>query len=99
MSEIYLSRNPDTASRMLGDELIVMSVTDSTLFSLNETAAIVWQAADGRTALSEIVARAIVPRFEIDPAAAYRDAVEFAEELARHGILRIAREPRAPEAA
>ena len=99
MSEIYLSRNPDTASRILGDELIVMSVTDSTLFSLNETAAIVWQAADGCTALSEIVAREIVPRFEIDPAEAYRDAVEFAEELARHGILRIAREPPAPEAA
>ncbi|HKD66037.1 MAG TPA: PqqD family protein [Candidatus Binataceae bacterium] len=89
----YISRGENVAARMLGGEMMIMSVKDSTLFSLNETASVIWQAADGVTPLREIVEREIVPHFEVDAETAYRDALELAEELARFGILRIADEP------
>ena len=36
MSDKFVKRGANTASRMLGGEMMVMSVTDSALFSLNE---------------------------------------------------------------
>jgi len=95
VSEKFISRSDKVAARMLGDEMMVMSVVDSTLFSLNETASLIWNAADGATPLSEIVEREIVAKFDVSAADAYRDALALAEELARHGILRIADRPRA----
>ena len=97
MSDKFIRRSRETAARRLGDETMVLSVVDSTLFSLNETASIVWQAAVGQTPLREIVARAIVPAFEVDAETAYRDALELVGELARQGILEVADQPLAPE--
>jgi hypothetical protein len=93
MSEKYISPSPNTPSRMLGGEMMVMSVVDSTLFNLNPTASLLWQAADGITPLSEIVRHHILPNFEVEFEAAYQDALAFAQELARHGILRITDQP------
>jgi hypothetical protein len=59
------------------------------LFSLNETATAIWQAADGATPLAEIVQRSVCARFEVDAATALRDAEELVEGLAKHGILKV----------
>jgi Coenzyme PQQ synthesis protein D (PqqD) len=101
MNPMYIARNRAVAARELDGEMMIMSAADSTLFSLNETATAIWQAADGRTPLSEIVAHRICPEFEVEPEEAYRDAVELVESLARHGILVVSAEPApntAPEA-
>jgi hypothetical protein len=89
----YVARADRVAARMIGDELMIMSGADSTLFTLNATAALLWQAADGVTPLREIVERSIVPRYEVDPDVACRDAVELVEDLARHGILQLSATP------
>jgi hypothetical protein len=89
----FISHGDSLAARMLGGEMMIMSVADSTLFSLNETASVIWKAADGVTPLREIVEREIVPCFEVDADTAYQDTLEFVEELAQHGILKIANEP------
>jgi hypothetical protein len=96
MSEKFLRRSAKTAARALGDEMIVLSIVDSTLFTLNETARLVWEASDGHRSLRAIVADDIVPQFEIDPETAYRDALELAEELARRGILELSDKPLEP---
>lgn len=41
--KLYVARNSRTASRKLGDDMLVMSGQDSTLFTLNPTATILWQ--------------------------------------------------------
>jgi hypothetical protein len=87
MTETYIARSPAIASRMLGGEMMVMSAVDSTFFTLNPVASLIWQAADGHTPLSEIVARHVCTEFEIDPAPALQDAVHFVKELSTHGIL------------
>jgi coenzyme PQQ synthesis protein D (PqqD) len=90
---IYVARSSRIAARKLGEEMLVMSARDSTLFTLNATATILWQAADGATPLREIVEKKICPEFEVEEEQAQRDAQSLAEELASHGILLISQEP------
>ena len=93
MNDIYMARASEIAARMLGGEMMIMSARDSTLFSLNETASAIWQAADGATPLDEIVERAVCPEFDVAPEEALRDAEELVRELAAHGILRVSDQP------
>ena len=93
MTVQYIARSSEIAARLLGDEMIIMSVRDSTLFTLNPVATEIWQAADGSTPLREIVEGRVCAEFDIEPAAAYRDAQIFAEELAGHGILLVSDQP------
>jgi Coenzyme PQQ synthesis protein D (PqqD) len=91
--KMYVARSPRIAARMLGEEMLVMSALDSTLFTLNPTATVLWQAADGTTALDEIVERRICSEFDVKPEEAMRDAERLAETLASHGILLISEQP------
>jgi hypothetical protein len=91
--KLYVARSPRIAARKLGEEMLVMSGQGSTLFTLNRTATILWQAADGATALDEIVESHICSEFEVQPEEAMRDAEALAEDLAKHGILLISEQP------
>jgi hypothetical protein len=93
MSERYIARSSAIAARMLGGEMMIMSAVDSTFFTLNEVATAIWQAADGCTPLSEIVADKICEEFEVDPGVAARDAEQFIDELSQHGILLVSNQP------
>jgi Coenzyme PQQ synthesis protein D (PqqD) len=72
---------------------MIMSARDSALFSLNEVASVIWQAADGVTPLAEIVERRVCAEFEVEPAVALRDAEELVDDLARQGILQVSNAP------
>ena len=93
MSDVYVARASEIAARMLGGEMMIMSARDSTLFNLNETASAIWQAADGRTPLAEIVERAVCSGYDVAPEEALRDAEELVRDLAAHGILRVSDQP------
>ena len=97
MNKTYIKRHSDTAARMLGDEMIVMSVKDSRVFTLNPIASVIWRAADGATSVREIVERDVVAEFEIDAETAYRDALELVGKLALEGILVVADQPMAAD--
>lgn len=91
--KLYVARSRRIAARKLGDEMLVMAAEGSTLFTLNPTATILWQAADGVTPLHEIVECRICSEFEVDAEEAMRDAEMLAQDLARHGILLLSDEP------
>ena len=93
MSRLYVARSTSVAARSLDGEMMIMSSRDSTLFTLNKTATIIWRAADGKTPLDEIVERRICPEFEVKPDEAKHDAENVARELASHGILQVSEEP------
>lgn len=93
MSEKYIARSPSIAARSIGGEMMVMSMKDSTFFALNEVASAIWQAADGRTPLSEIVVNTVCQEFDVDPERAQRGAERFVEELSQHGILLVSDRP------
>jgi hypothetical protein len=93
MAETYIAKSTAIAARILGGEMMIMSATDSTFFTLNEVATVIWQSADGRTPLSEIVERRICEEYEIEPEVARRDAQEFVDALSQHGILLVSDRP------
>jgi hypothetical protein len=93
MSEKYIAHGDKIAARALGGEMMIMSAADSELFSLNETATAIWQAADGVTTLREIVERKVCAEFDVDFETAYPDAEEVVEDLARQGILVVSDSP------
>jgi hypothetical protein len=93
MSTRYIARSPKIAARKLGEEMIVMSAVDSSLFTLNEVATAIWQSADGRTPLDEIVANSVCEQFEVSEAEAMHDAEEFVSQLSGHGILLVSDHP------
>jgi len=93
MSEKYIARSSAIAARMLGGEMMVMSAADSTFFTLNEVATVIWQAADGHTPLSEIVEQRVCQEFDVPPELARRDAAQFVSDLTQHGILLVSDHP------
>ena len=93
MSTVYIARTKEVAARMIGAELMILSARDSKLFSLNETAAAIWEGADGVTPLAEIVARRISAEYQVDPGVALCDAEKLVEGLAQHGVLRVSEQP------
>ena len=93
MSPLYIARSREVAARQLGDEMIIMSARDSTLFSLNDVGLVIWQAADGRTPLEEIVNAKVCAAFDVTPEQALKDAESFVRELAEHGILILSENP------
>jgi hypothetical protein len=97
MSPLYLSRSKDIAARMLDGEMMIMSAHESSLFSLNDVATMIWQAADGATSLEEIVTRKICSEYDVEPGEALKDAEALVRELAAHGILKLSDEPINPK--
>jgi hypothetical protein len=93
MRPLYIARSREIASRQLGDEMIVMSTRESTLFSLDNVGLVIWQAADGRTPLEEIVKEKVCAEFQVTQEEALKDAESFVRELAGHGILILSDSP------
>jgi len=93
MNPLYIARGGDIAARQLGDEMIVMSARDSTLFTLNDVALAIWKAADGCTPLEEIVREKVCSEFDVTLEEALKDAETFVREVAGHGILLLSDRP------
>jgi len=93
----YIARSPAIAARALAGEMMVMNSADSTFFTLNEVATAIFQAADGRTPLREIVRDRICEQFDVDPDEAQADAEQFVADLSIHGILKVSNQPLSSE--
>ena len=93
MSERYPEQNPKAAWRVYDGEAVIVSPEDSTLHTLNAVGTVIWEAADGRTAMPAIVAR-VCDEFEVDPTIASRDAETFVESLTQRGLLTVREAPR-----
>jgi hypothetical protein len=86
MADRYLTQNPKTAWRVYDGEAVVLCPDDSTLNTLNAVGTLVWEAADGKTPVSAIVAR-ISEEFDVEQERAERDVGAFIEKLCQRGLL------------
>jgi hypothetical protein len=93
----YIARSTAIAARALAGEMMVMNAANSTFFTLNPVATVIFQAADGRTPLHKIVSERVCEEFDIDPKEAQADAEQFVSELSAHGILIVSKQPMVPE--
>jgi len=83
----YVARDSHVASRLMEGEMMIMSTRDSTLFTLNNVATAIWEAADGKTPLDVIVADRICREYDVPREQAMSDAESLVEQLAGHGIM------------
>jgi hypothetical protein len=93
MKPYYIAKSPMVASRELGGEMIIMSAVDSTLFTLNDVASLIWKSADGATSLQEIVESKVCAEFDVEASVAFVDAERLVGELVKHGLLLVADHP------
>jgi hypothetical protein len=93
--DAYPVQNPRAAWRVYEGEAVIVSPEDSTLHTLNPVGTLIWQAADGRTALDTIVGR-VCETFDVDHATATRDAAAFVELMQRRGLLTVHETPHEP---
>lgn len=92
-SKVYVARSPSATARRLGGEILVMSAPNSTLFTLNEIASLIWEAADGLTPLDQFIADKICDSFDVEPETALLDAEAVVMDLAAHGVLFVSDRP------
>ena len=88
MPEAYLTQSPRTAWRVYDGEAVLLCPDDSTLNTLNAVGTLIWEAADGKTPVSTIVAR-ICEDFDVDPERAEQDTMAFIEKLRERGLLTV----------
>ena len=92
MADRYLTQNPKMAWRVYDGEAVILSPDDSTLNTLNAVGTLIWEAADGKTPVSAIVAR-ISEEFDVEPEQAERDVAPFIEKLCQRGLLSVSETP------
>jgi hypothetical protein len=93
MRACYIAKSPMAASRELGGEMIIMSALNSTLFTLNDVASLIWKSADGATSLQKIVETKVCVEFDVEPSVALADAERLVSELVEHGLLLVTDHP------
>jgi Coenzyme PQQ synthesis protein D (PqqD) len=96
-TEKFLTQSADIASRTIGDDTLIMSTLDSTIFMLNSVGSAIWNSADGATPLSRIVHEKVCSEFDVTDEQALADAQEFIDELVKYGILSISDAPVPPQ--
>ena len=95
MSDRYPAQNPRAAWRVYDDRAVIVTPEDSRLHTLNEVGTVVWTAADGRTEMTDIVAR-VCREFDVTVARAAADVDAFVADLVARGLLTVNATP-APE--
>jgi hypothetical protein len=89
--DTLLVKNPAFAWRRVADELILVPIRGhardlSYVYSLNDTAALIWELIDGRHGRAEIC-RALEREFDVEPEEAAADLAAFLDELTSIGAV------------
>ena len=84
LEKVY-KKSDSIVSRKIGDEFILVPIKQDvgdleSIYTLNETAARIWELIDGKIKVTDIKER-IVQEFEITPTEAERDLIEHLRQL------------------
>jgi hypothetical protein len=83
-----VSKDKQTASRIIAGEAIVLTPMDSKIHSLNETGSRIWELLADEPTVGEIVAQ-IHSEFKVSEEQAQADVMAFIEELTAKGIVTV----------
>lgn len=90
MQSLY-KHDPETVARLIAGELILVPIRKNvgemeSIYTLNETAARVWELVDGQRTVREIIAE-FCDEYDIDPLQAEQDLLEIIDQLSEKGVL------------
>ena len=80
---------PGVVSRLLDGEAVLVHPQQGMVRVLNAVGARLWELADGRHSVADLVA-AIVAEYDVDPNRAQDDVLAFCEDLLGRGVLAFA---------
>ena len=77
----YIARNKEkTAYRIIDGEAVVVNLDNSTFHIFNSLATFIWQQADGKTTINQIIEK-VIQEFEVEQDVAEKDCLEFLDDL------------------
>ena len=88
----YPIPDPTVVGQILDGEAVIVLSEQGQVKVLNEVGARIWVLADGTRTIRDI-ATAIWAKYEVEPAQAEADTLDFVAELVEHGIVALATEP------
>jgi hypothetical protein len=85
LEKVYNKKSDSIVSRKIGDEFILVPIKQDvgdleSIYTLNETAARIWELIDGKMKVREIKEK-ILQEFEVTPNKAERDLIEHLQQL------------------
>ncbi|MDW7681530.1 MAG: PqqD family protein [bacterium] len=84
----YPQKNPDTASRTIDSEAVIVLPEKSQVHTLNPVATRIWELADGQHKLSEIIST-LENEFDCPSDRIKADSVEFVVTMIEQGLMRL----------
>lgn len=90
--DIYPVTNPTVVGRVLEGEAVLVLPEKAQVKVLNEVGARIWALADGTHTVRDIAA-AICAEYDVDPAQAEADVLDFVAQLAERGIVELSTRP------
>jgi hypothetical protein len=86
--DAVLVRNEKIRWTNVGDDIVLMDPDTESYFQLNATAAVVWELADSKSTVADMV-REICGEFAADPQTVEADVVELVAALRERGLLQV----------
>jgi hypothetical protein len=88
---VIYRHDPNIVSRLIAGEMILVPIRKNVgdmeyIYTLNETAARIWELIDGQRSTSAVL-ELVVSEFDIDPTEAERDLMELLYDLSEIGAL------------
>ena len=85
LEKVYNKKSDSIVSRKIGDEFILVPIKQDvgdleSIYTLNETAARIWELIDGKMKVREIKEK-ILQEFEVTPNEAESDLIEHLQQL------------------
>lgn len=80
------THHPSTASRVFGQDAVIISPAENTVRMLNPTGSRIWELADGTRTVDEIAA-VLAQEFDVTPEQARASVQEFVAVLAEKRLL------------
>jgi len=90
LNTIY-KKDPNIVSRLIAEEVILVPIRNNVadmdfIFTLNETAAYVWNMIDGTRSMSDII-DLVTKEFDVDPSLVLSDLQELVQSLIDVNVL------------
>ncbi len=92
LDQYVVKNNEKTAYRIIDGEAVVVNLKDSTFHTLNPVATFIWEKADGRVKVEQII-KEICQEFEVDRDTAERDCLEFLDQLKSKILVVLSQNP------
>ena len=92
MIDMYVAQNQDIAHRVIDDETIILTPEDGMLHNLNPVATRIFELADGKRRIRDIIAY-ICEEFEVEENVAQKDTINFIQDSIHKKFLLLSDEP------